>query len=65
MFRRKFHMKELIGISVFAIIIMNKVFEDIENDKRNERREKNMAGKMLMSVTEVKHDFLFLNMILF
>ena len=58
-------MKELIGISVFAIIIMNKVFEDIENDKRNERREKNMAGKMLMSVTEVKHDFLFLNMILF
>lgn len=58
MFRRKFRMKELIGISVFAIIIMNKVFEDIENDKRDERREEDMTGKMLMRITEVKHSFL-------
>ena len=57
-FGREFHMKELIRIMMLTIVVMNEVFEDIENDKRNKRREKNMAGEMLVSITEVKHGFL-------
>ncbi len=60
MFGREFHIKELIGIGVFAIIIMNKVFDNIKNDKSNKRREEEMTRKILMGVTEVKHGFLFL-----
>ena len=37
---------------------MNEVFNDIEKDKNNKRREEEMTGKILMSVTEVKHGFL-------
>jgi hypothetical protein len=64
-FRRKFGIEELIGIMMFSIVIMDKVFDDIEEDKSNERGEEEMAGKVLVSITEVKHDFLFFVLILF
>jgi hypothetical protein len=44
---------------------MNEVFNDIETDKSNKRREEEMTGKILMCVTKVKHCFLLIKIDLF